>query len=40
MSMSNVISGFAATGIYPYNKNAAFAPSELTFEQRQSGKLS
>ena len=35
MSMSNVVSGFKATGIYPFNKDAlpdaAFGPSDITF---------
>ncbi|KAI5726025.1 hypothetical protein M8J77_023022 [Diaphorina citri] len=35
MTIQNITSGFRATGIYPFDKNAiteiAYAPSELTF---------
>jgi hypothetical protein len=41
MSMSNIISSFSATGIYPFDRtaipDAAFAPSDLTFQDSQSG---
>jgi len=43
MSMNNVISSFAVTGIYPYDRtaipDAAFAPSDLTFQDHQSGMI-
>lgn len=41
MSMNNIVSGFKATGIYPFDKNiipdSAYAPSDITF-QEQTGK--